>query len=177
MKYKSSLAASLGALAFALAPMVANAVCDPNIDASTPDSRFAVAAETVSDTATGLMWKRCSEGLSGVACATGAAVTGDWQDALARAATVNAQPTVLGAGHSDWRLPNRNELASLVERRCQSPAINETVFPGTLSQSFWTSSPSSQNGLLAWYVDFDIGDVGPILKSGARNIRLVRTGN
>ena len=42
-------------------------------------------------------------------------------------------------GRNDWRVPNRNELASIVESRCHSPAINGEVFPATPLEWFWTS--------------------------------------
>ena len=157
---------------------LAHAACNgADIVADTPDARFKIVSEGVSDTATGLVWKHCAEGLSGANCETGTALTGNWGDALARVAAVNGAGATLGEGRSDWRLPNRHELASLVERQCTAPAINATLFPRTPAQSFWTASPYSLNASLAWYVDFNAGDVAAAPKSGARNIRLVRAGN
>lgn len=167
-----ALAVLLGA-----APLAQAACNGIDIAADTPDARFKDGAGGVADSATGLTWKRCPEGMSGAACDSGTALTGNWGEALARVATVNAAGATLGEGHSDWRLPNRNELASLVERKCTAPAINATVFPRTPAQSFWTASPYSLNAGLAWYVDFNAGDVAPAPKTGARNIRLVRGGN
>ena len=155
-----------------------HAVCNGvNINADTPDARFTSATDTVTDLATGLVWKRCPEGLSGASCATGTAFTGTWAESLARVAAVNAAPATLGAGSNDWRLPNRTELASLVERKCVAPAINSGIFPGTPSQSFWSGSPYALIPNLAWFVDFNAGDVGPAPLSGAKNVRLVRAGN
>jgi len=158
-------------------PTVALSVCNVNITADAPNGRYTTAGDVVTDTYTGLMWKRCGEGWSGAGCATGSALSVTWENALKRVATVNASPALLGAGFGDWRLPNRNELASLVERQCVTPAINTTVFAGTLSQSYWTSSTYALNGTLAWYVGFDVGDVGPLPKTGFMNVRLVRAGN
>lgn len=179
MKQRHARFATLSLLAvlLAAAPLGQAACNGASINADTPDARFTVANDTVTDLATGLVWKRCAEGLSGAGCATGTAITGTWAEALARAAAVNAAPATLGAGSSDWRLPNRTELASIVERKCVSPAINATVFPGTPSQSFWSSSPYALIPNLAWVVDFSAGDVTPAPLSGARNIRLVRAGN
>lgn len=166
------------ALLFAACAPLAQAACNgADIVADTPDARFTVAAETVTDKATGLVWKRCAEGLSGAGCTSGAPAVGSWAEALARVATVNAAPATLGAGSSDWRLPNRNELVSLVERKCTNPALNASVFPNTPAQSFWTATPYALNPTLSWFVDFNAGDVGPAFRSGAKNIRLVRGGN
>jgi hypothetical protein len=94
----------------------------------------------VTDTATGLTWKRCSEGQSwdGATCA-GSAMYHTWQQALQVADTASY------AGQSDWRLPNAKELASIVEQACYSPAIDEAVFPATPSSYYWSSSPGASN--------------------------------
>ena len=168
---------ALALMLAALAPLSQAACNGSDIAADTPDVRFTAGADTVTDLATGLVWKRCAEGLSGAACATGTIITGTWAEALARVATVNAASATLGAGSNDWRLPNRTELASLVERKCVAPAINATVFPATPAQSFWSSSPYALIANFAWFVDFNAGDVGPAPLSGAKNIRLVRAGN
>ena len=48
-----------------------------------PDSRFAAARDgTVKDKATGLMWKQCAEGLSGVGCAVGEPLDFKWRQAI-----------------------------------------------------------------------------------------------
>jgi len=159
-------------------PALAGAPCNASIPLTNPDARYtSTATGTVTDRATGLMWKTCAEGLSGATCTTGAALAATWQQALQQVATVNAAPGTLGAGFSDWRLPNRNELATLVERACSNPAINTTQFPGTPAQSFWTSTGYAQNGLLAWVVEFNVGDISPAVKAGTKNVRLVRGGN
>lgn len=165
------------AVLMACAPLAQAACNGADISADAPDTRYDASTDTITDKATGLFWKRCAEGLSGADCATGTALTGTWADALARVAAVNAAPATLGAGSSDWRLPNRNELATLVERKCTNPAINSVIFPRTPSQSFWSSTPYALNAALAWFVDFNSGDVGPAFKTGTRNIRLVRGGN
>lgn len=130
---------------------------------------------TVTDSRLGLMWQQCPEGQSGANCATGTAtVYNTYAAALARAASVNADPAGAGRGHSDWRVPNRNELASLVNRRCEAPAIQRNAFPGTPSASFWTSTPAFAG--FAWYVDFTDGSIGPGGTTGDRVLRLVRGG-
>jgi hypothetical protein len=135
---------------------------------------------TVSDAATGLMWKQCPEGLGGVACGTGTAfvtVQVGNADAATRAANVNAAPATLGLGYADWRVPSRNELASLVCRGASAaPLINTSVFPATGAFSYTTSTLYPGSAGANWFVNFDQdGSVAPISNAGKR-LRLVRAG-
>uniref|UniRef100_UPI004055CA12 caspase family protein n=1 Tax=Candidatus Electronema sp. TaxID=2698783 RepID=UPI004055CA12 len=63
---------------------------------------------TVTDTKSGLMWKRCPEGLSGVNCEQGKTEEYEWDDAVKRFKDVEY------AGYADWRLPTIDELKTLV---------------------------------------------------------------
>jgi hypothetical protein len=136
---------------------------------STPINRFVNNGDgTVSDTITGITWKRCSEGLSGATCETGIAATFTWQGALQAAATSSF------AGKNDWRLPNIKELGSIVERQCTMPAINEIVFPATPTMSFWSSSPFAENPKFAWNVYFPYGISDGNDKNYQFFVRLVR---
>jgi hypothetical protein len=148
--------------------------CRDDIRATAPDSRFIDNGNgTVTDLATGLIWKQCAEGLSGSGCATGSATHFTWQQALQHAAAAEF------AGATDWRLPNKNELVSLVEQRCYDPAINARFFPNTPSDVFWSSSPCAYHSLSAWCVYFGYlgnGYVNYLDKDGALHVRLVRGG-
>ena len=130
---------------------------------------------TVTDKRTGLQWQQCTDGLSGATCGTGTATPqASFAAALARAATVNADVGGAGKGFADWRVPNKNELASLINYRCNAPSIQRSRFPGTPATSVWTSSPLAAG--LVWYVDFTDGNVGPSGMNGSRVLRLVRAG-
>lgn len=147
--------------------------CRDDIRATAPDSRYQDNGNgTVTDRATGLIWKQCAEGLGGAGCTTGSAQSFTWQAALQHA------EAAVFAGSSLWRLPNKNELASLVERRCFEPAINATFFPNTPSSEFWSSSPDAYvySEHRAWFVGFDDGDVNDGSKRGTLYVRLVRGG-
>ncbi len=131
---------------------------------------------TINDPETGLIWKKCSEGQvwDGVDnnC-TGTDSTFTWQGALQRAQDVNAGSAGENLSQTDWRLPNFKELDSIVELRCTFPAINDTAFPNTPSQRFWTSTPSFSPSL-AWYVTFQSGYDGGNGKENSYRVRLVR---
>lgn len=145
-----------------------------DITATTPTAAFTDNGDgTITDSRTGLMWKQCSQGQSGAGCATGMATIFKWDAALAQAGVANAASF---AGHTDWRLPNAKELASIVEQRCANLAINKAVFPNTPSGNFWSSSPYASNADFAWYVGFNFGFVVANFKDFDNRVRLVRAG-
>ncbi|MGO2371620.1 MAG: DUF1566 domain-containing protein [Pseudoalteromonas prydzensis] len=139
---------------------VANGSCtneNTAIPFSTPSSDFTLHNNgTVTHNTTGLMWMRCSVGQTwqGESCTGGASVF-TWQPAFTQNGTEYA-------GYSDWRLPNKNELASIVELRCYNPSINDAIFPNTSSSLFMSSSHYAGSGHHAWFVGFSSGyvDVG-----------------
>lgn len=140
--------------------------CRDDIAASAPDIRFQDNLDgTVTDLATGLIWKQCAEGLSRTECSAGTASTFTWQQALQHA-----------ADNPPWRLPNRKELASLVETRCMDPSINSRFFPNTPSAGFWSSSPWSFLSSNAWRVMFTYGHVRTDRKYTQSYVRLMRGG-
>ena len=169
----------LGAgLLLAQPPVWATQTCKyGSIPATAPASRFTDNLNgTLTDTATGLQWKRCSEGqtwdAAGETC-TGTASTYSWQQALQQAATLNAAGGF--AGHGDWRLPNSKELQSIVEEACLDPAIDLAAFPGTPSYLFWSASPDAFDSN-AWYVSFYYGNVNNYNQGAYNHARLVRGG-
>lgn len=83
------------------------------------------------------------------------------------------------AGKSDWRLPNKNELASLTNYGKYHPASD---FPEMPNRSFRTSSsdakksPTTDDWKNAWYVTFYDGIVNFGGKSNSDIVRCVRRG-
>lgn len=172
-KYHFFIGLLLSMLLMSAQPLHAQ-TCNSNITATVPDSRYTNNGDgTVTDKRTGLMWKQCSEGQSTTvsACDTGAAATYTWQAALQQAQTVNASSF---AFYNDWRLPNRNELASLLDRKCYSPSINEVFFPGTVSFYYWTSTSDASVSNYVWYVYFNNGTVASYSNLSNYYTRLVR---
>jgi hypothetical protein len=127
---------------------------------------------TLVDLSTGLMWQRCTLGYSwqsGTCSRDSAAAEFTWEDALTTAASKKTF-----AGYHGWRLPNKNELGSLVERACFSPAIDQTLFPATESKGYWTNTPNNFNEFSAWAVNFVDGDHMSTSRTNLLGIRLVR---
>ena len=102
--------------------------------------------------------------------------TGTWSQALAAAGAANAAQT---GGFSDWRLPNRNELSSLVERTRRAPSTAAAVGSRIAAQGYWTATPlQTATGVetaFSWVVDFDNGDMLPRPVTDTRRILLVRS--
>ena len=168
------------ALLLILAGCAQNAVqtcrTETAMPSTTPADRFLMHGNgTVTDTATGLMWAQCAEGLSGSACTVGMATTLTWEAALIRARDSGL------AGYTDWRLPNIKELSSIVEERCGIPAINLAVFPApdpsTLTGSFWSASGVASSPQFAWSVSFLDGFTAASIRDfHYERVRLVRSG-
>ena len=99
---------------------------------------------TVTDNCTGLMWKQCSEPDTDTTGACNGTHLGyTWVNALSQCEGLNF------AGYTDWRLPNIKELFSIVLHEDPAitgvkaegePYINQTVFPNTLSNVYWSST-------------------------------------
>lgn len=128
--------------------------CRDNILPSTPRSDFIDHNDgTVTHKTTGLMWKKCSEGVSGEYCTIGSPSVATWSQALQNANTSEF------AGYSDWRIPNVKELSSIAENKCERPTINREVFPYfPENASYWTSTPSQRNSDYVWRIYFYEGD-------------------
>lgn len=122
---------------------------------------------TVTDRQTGLMWKQCLEGQRSNSC-QGQASFMSWDAANYTAKQLSHSHF---AGHSDWRLPTVQELESIVEKQCQTPAINLRIFPHSPSQGVWSASEANYN---AWSIDFGPGRAFPAFKAGGKYVRLVR---
>lgn len=147
-------------------------ICDSNREPSTPDARFVINAGaefgTVTDIKTGLMWKQCVEGQFGSEC-TGSPITYSWPNAMEYA------KNNYFAGYDDWRLPNRDELSTLIETACYSPAINLNVFPNSASDFIWSSSKYiTRRYYFAWGVEFSDGGKKTDFMVSRNKFRLVR---
>jgi len=129
-----------------------------------PTQRFVVGSgaesDCVTDTLTGLMWAKSGNYFN---------KTSDWGDAL-----YNSEKLTL-CGHSDWRLPNTNELKSLINYgQADSAAwLNTAGFTGVQSGYYWSSTSSIQDGdetPEAWNMSMEHGSIYTAAKSLSGNI-------
>jgi hypothetical protein len=119
----------------------------------------------VTDLNTGLMWQQGDSQNDGVGRA--------WQDAVDYCASLDL------ANHTDWHLPTKLELISLVDVGIfPGPTVNTTYFPHCRSNDYWSSSAHANIPGVAWAVHFDSGYVNPHYKSDSLYVyvRCVRVG-
>jgi Protein of unknown function (DUF1566)/Dickkopf N-terminal cysteine-rich region len=107
----------------------------------------------VIDQVTGLWWQRILDTNDG----TGANCFGT----CTYAGAVSYCQHLTLAGHTDWRVPTRIELVSLVDFTIPTPGptIDGAAFPGTPGVSFWTSSPNVKAPTYMWHVAFGTGGI------------------
>ncbi|HNT26594.1 MAG TPA: DUF1566 domain-containing protein [bacterium] len=125
--------------------------------AALPDSAFIEATVAgkviVTDTRTGLIWTKEYNS------------TVTWQDAL------NHCEGLDHGGATDWRLPNIEELETLIDDATYLPVSD---FPGMPSVDFWSSSSYATNATTAWYMNFYLGYTSTYYKTNSRYARCVR---
>jgi hypothetical protein len=116
-----------------------------------PKSRFSVGVGTssncVTDNLTGLVWLKnpSAAGMS-------------WSSALTYCEALDGADG--RGGFTDWRLPNWNELRSLIDSSQANPALPvRHPFTGVLSSNYWSSTTVATNATQVWLVDLGVGRV------------------
>jgi hypothetical protein len=109
-----------------------------------PAPRFEVLGDAVLDRLTALVWTRNAN-------------VGEfpltWQEALDYVRTMNRDAV---CGSSDWRLPNRRELRSLMSYQTRKPALPAGhPFANVVSGWYWTSTTAAINTAYAWYIHME----------------------
>lgn len=110
--------------------------------------------EIITDSETGLIWQKTYD-----------ETEKKWSDALAYCENLTY------AGYSDWRMPNINELLSLVNYEEYDPASDFSDMP---SKEFWSSSTYVNNTASIWLVNFSDGSTDDRNKIVNLYVRCVR---
>ena len=106
---------------------------------------------TVTDTTTGLVWQR------DVAHSR----PGCQYSPLCNLFEAKAYCASLALDGPGWRLPTEDELVSIVDTAVGSaPKIDQTAFPYTPPEGFWTSSPAADSSGFVCFVHFGYGGTG-----------------
>lgn len=130
--------------------------------AAWPSPRFTDRGNgTICDSLTGLMWEQAPSGAS------------TWTDALN-----HANDLVLG-GNNDWRLPNVNELESLINAGVADTAgwLNSRGFSGVQGSLYWSSTSYAPDpDASAWHVLMGSGNVFITAKTDSLYVLAVRGG-
>ncbi len=97
---------------------------------------------TVTDHNTNLMWQRV-----------------DSEDDYSWTEAAEYCSNLTLANKSNWRVPTRRELISIVNYGASNPAIDTNYFPYANSSIYWTTTIFADNASDKWVVDFDKGEV------------------
>jgi hypothetical protein len=128
-----------------------------------PTPRFSVitGAACVTDNLTGLMW-----------VSTPSVTAATWTAALTSANDLTL------CGFTDWRLPNVNEIESLVNSEVASQAtfLNTQGFTGVQANYYWSSSTYGGNVTAAWIISMNTGSVESTVKANSYYVWPVRAG-
>ena len=152
-----------------------------NKGVASPSPRFTDNSNgTVTDNLTGLIWLQNAN-------VVGART---WADALTDVENLNRDGTMNGTSagdtsnggshQTDWRLPNKNELARLTDSSNNNPALPSgysSFFSGVQSDSYWSSDTLKGGVAYAWIVNMsDHGIMDTAHKTETCYVWPVRTG-
>lgn len=91
-------------------------------------------------------------------------------------AYVDAVNAISYCGHSDWRMPSRDELGSISDPRKMDnpPTINLDFFPYTQPEEYWSANDYQFQYNAAWRWNFKFGHDRVEWKKTPGRLRLVR---
>jgi hypothetical protein len=135
-----------------------------------PQTRFILRGSEVVDTKTGLIWQRCSLGMTwdGRRGCVGEIMSFSLDEAIKKAEMLGGK----------WRVPSGPELESIVDRSCGSPVVDSTVFPDIAKDEdgeadYWTTNPVGMANLY-YFFDFISGQADGHTRGFQLAVRLVR---
>lgn len=121
--------------------------------------------ETITDTVNNLIWQKCNMGQTGTTC-SGGRTTANWANSISYCDTLSI------GGNSNWRLPTKPELATLVSGSI-SPTTHTIFASYTIANNYWSSTTYAPNTPNAWFVYFNNGLVNVINKTSNVYVRCV----
>jgi len=122
---------------------------------------------TITDNVTSLMWQMDQDGL----VFNWYKATGTF-NAVNNPGTANICGELTFAGYTDWRLPEKRELLSIVDYGKINPAIDTVYFPNTGVFNYWSNT--AINSTNAWYGKFVDGSIKSGDKTTGMHLRCVR---
>jgi hypothetical protein len=123
---------------------------------------------TVTDNLTGLMWTKHASPFGKMT----------WEEAIDMANNLSGGNAGCGGSYTDWRLPNRFELESLLDLGNYNPALpTDHPFINVQSSYYWSSTTQAYNNFNAWYVGMSNGYVDYYYKTNDYYVWPVRGGN
>ena len=126
---------------------------------------------TVTDILTTLMWLKDAGTAGPPQCSPGFYKT--WTDGLNHVACLNASSYL---GYRDWRLPNRDELLSLVDRSQVFPALPTSRPFINIRPSFWSATTNVAEPARVWALSTEDGAGIDYVKSASAGVWPVRQG-
>ena len=109
-----------------------------------PENRFERKKDVILDHLTGLTWLQ-NANINIFPCT--------WQESLQFITELNLQQH---AGYTDWRLPNRNELRSLMSYQSKKPALPKELPASNIFLGwYWTSTTAAIHPAYAWSIHME----------------------
>lgn len=134
------------------------------------NDRFIYSANSpeVTDSTTGLIWRRCSEGqVSKDTYCAGKAAEFNYKGALAIAARKATRKEA-------WRVPTVDELSTLAITAARPVAIDVDAFPDTAAKQYMSSTTHDTDATQVMVVYFNNGHIFKYHRNNKAHVRLVR---
>jgi hypothetical protein len=130
-----------------------------------PDPRFTDQGNgTLADRLTGLIWTKEANAPETGSCR----LSNTWQGAIDYMACLNSHQYL---GYTDWRLPNRKELLSLVNHCPDSALPPDLPFSKAISKRYWSSTTFANAPDNAWVVAIG-GTAAAAAKASSPGVRV-----